>query len=78
MSCLLRKANIKNAQIILDWRNDLLRRNSSFSKKIIDFETHIKWFRNKLSNKNCLMYMLMDELECVGLLRIDVVYGFGL
>lgn len=77
MSIYLRKANIDDAKIILEWRNDPLTRDNSFSKDLIAPETHIKWFNGKLSDKNCFMYILMDDTERVGQLRIDKVNDIG-
>lgn len=77
MHLFLRKADINDADIILQWRNDILTRNSSFSKELIDFDTHRKWFDNKLSDDNCFMYILMDGTERVGQIRIDKIKEVG-
>ena len=77
MNAYLRKANIDDANIILEWRNDPLTRENSFSKEPIDPETHIKWFNSKLSDENCFMFILVDGTERVGQLRIDKVNDIG-
>ncbi len=77
MSIFLREANTNDAQIILEWRNDPLTRNQSFSKEWIDMDTHLHWYHNKLSDKNCLMFILMDGTERIGHLRIDRVNDIG-
>ncbi|MCM1046226.1 MAG: GNAT family N-acetyltransferase [Candidatus Gastranaerophilales bacterium] len=77
MSIYLRDADINDAEIILEWRNDNFTRQHSFSKDVIDPETHLKWFRSKLADENCFMYMLMDDTECVGYLRIDQIRDIG-
>lgn len=77
MTAFLREANTKDANIVLEWRNDPLTRNGSFSKKYIDMKTHIEWFNSKLSDENCSMFILMDRDEDVGQLRIDRVNDVG-
>lgn len=77
MSAYLRKATIDDAKIILEWRNDPFTRENSFSKNLIDPETHIKWFNGKLSDENCFMFIMMDDTERVGQLRIDKVNDIG-
>lgn len=77
MSTYLRKATIDDARIILEWRNDPLTRENSFTNDLIDPETHIKWFSSKLSDENCSMFIMMDDMERVGQLRIDMVDGIG-
>ncbi|MDO4166472.1 MAG: GNAT family N-acetyltransferase [Eubacteriales bacterium] len=77
MSIFLREATKDDADIILEWRNDPLTRNQSFSKGLIDRETHIQWFLNKLSDTNCFLFILMDGTERVGHLRIDKVNDIG-
>lgn len=77
MSLFLREATIDDANIILEWRNDPVTREHSFSKDIIDLETHLKWFERKLSDENCFMYILMDGTEKVGQVRIDKVNDIG-
>lgn len=77
MSAYLREADIDDAEIILEWRNDPITRENSFSKDLIAPKTHIKWFDGKLSDENCFMYILMDDTERVGQVRIDKVNDIG-
>lgn len=77
MSIYLREADINDAEIILEWRNDKFTRQHSFSKDTIDLETHLKWFHSKLSDENCFMYILIDNTERVGHLRIDKINDIG-
>ena len=73
MSIYLRPADREDAQIILEWRNDKQTRENSFSKDVIDSDTHLKWFEAKLADADCFLYILMDEDERVGHIRIDRV-----
>lgn len=73
----LRNVSIEDAEIILAWRNDEDTRKNSFSKEIISFETHMKWFSSKLEDENCFMYIMEIGPKPVGLIRIDKVSSFG-
>lgn len=77
MAVFLRNANIEDAQILLEWKNDPITIDSAFINKFVDYKTHIQWFENKLLDRNCFMYILMDGIECVGQLRIDKVGDIG-
>jgi len=77
MSFYLRPANLDDAEIILEWRNDMQTRENSFSKDLIDLDTHLKWFERKLSDDNCFLYILMDDSERVGQVRIDRIGDVG-
>ena len=72
MSVNLRKATIEDAQDILDWRNDPVTRESSFTKEEIDLETHMAWFKKKLADESCHMFILVDGDKKVGNIRVDV------
>ncbi len=73
----LRKADINDAGTILEWRNDESTREGSFSKDIIQWEDHIKWYEKKLADENCLMFIAEDEGRSVGSLRIDIDENVG-
>ncbi|MCI8308228.1 MAG: GNAT family N-acetyltransferase [Lachnospiraceae bacterium] len=77
MGLFLRGADINDAEIILEWRNDSVTREHSFSKECIDYETHMKWYKSKLSDKDCYLFILMDNTEKIGHLRIDRVNDVG-
>lgn len=77
MNLFLRKASIEDGEIILEWRNDAATRKNSFSKEIIDPDTHLKWYQGKLTDQDCSMYILMDSSEKIGLARIDKIGKIG-
>lgn len=77
MNLYLRLANLDDAQIVLEWRNDEQTRENSFSKDLIDLDTHLKWFEGKLADENCFLYILMDGDERVGQIRVDRVNDIG-
>ena len=73
----LRRATMDDAKDLLRWRNDEDSRANSFSKEVIDLETHMKWFERKLSDPGCYLFILMDEGEKVGNIRVDVKDDVG-
>lgn len=74
---IIRRATLDDAEVILEWRNDETTRMNSFSKEKIELDSHIKWFKRKLSEESCALFMLMDEDEAVGHIRIDRVNDIG-
>lgn len=77
MGIFLRVATIQDAEVVLEWRNDKASRENSFSKGIIDLDSHMKWYQRKLQDDNCYLYILMDNDERIGQVRIDLVNGIG-
>lgn len=77
MKMYLRRAALEDAEIILTWRNDALTRKHSFSKQLIPLEEHLKWFKEKLSDESCDIYILMADEERVGQIRIENADGIG-
>ncbi len=73
----LRKATIDDALLILSWRNDETTRLNSFQQDIILEEPHIEWMKRKLSDENCLMFMLTDDGDRVGHIRLDIEKDTG-
>lgn len=66
-----------DAKVVLDWRNDELTRANSFSKDIIDLDSHLNWYKRKLDDDSCYLYILMDGEERIGQVRIDLVNDVG-
>ncbi len=69
----LRKAVMDDAELILKWRNDEKTRENSFSSDVIALDDHIKWLSRKLEDPKCHMYMLEDDGEAVGNIRLDIL-----
>ncbi|SFC17087.1 GNAT family N-acetyltransferase [Butyrivibrio sp. YAB3001] len=68
----LRNAVIDDAEFILEIRNDESTRRNSFSKEEISFENHIKWYKKKLSDPDCFLYILEDGEKRIGNIRVDM------
>ena len=74
---LLRKAQMEDAIKALEWRNDETTRMNSFNHEIIRKEDHLEWFKRKLDDKACLLYILEDEEGPSGSIRIDLSGEIG-
>ncbi len=74
---LLRKAQMEDALNALEWRNDETTRMNSFNHEIIKREDHLEWFRRKLNDKACFLYILEDEEGPSGSVRIDITGEVG-
>lgn len=70
----LRSANAGDCQQYFDWANDKIVRKNAFNQKIIDWEAHQKWFKNKLNDKNSFLYVAQEQENTVGQIRFDC-YG---
>lgn len=68
----LRPALEKDCTTLQDWRNDPAVRTRSFSSDIIGLDEHTRWFSNKLSSDNCLLFIAEDGTGLpVGQIRFD-------
>ena len=67
----LRKVNIKDEDLLFHWANDSDVRKLSFNKKSITLDRHKTWFKQKLSDKNVLIWILEDENSPAGMVRLE-------
>ena len=67
----LRKINIKDEDLLFHWANDSDVRKSSFNKKSITSDRHKTWFKQKLSDKNVLIWILENENSPAGMVRLE-------
>jgi RimJ/RimL family protein N-acetyltransferase len=68
----LRRANIRDARDIWEWRNDPLTRSMFLNSDFIEFKEHRDWFAKKLSNKNCFCYIGETFSMKSGVVRFDI------
>lgn len=73
----IRPATMDDAEIVLEWRNDDITRANSFSKDIIDKDSHMNWYQRKIEDENCFLYIMENESEKIGQIRIDKVNDIG-
>ena len=71
MQLQLRLATIKDAQFVLDLRNEEGARIVSFETDVIPWETHIAWYTRALEDPTRSIYIVQQERESVGMVRLD-------
>lgn len=72
MSYYLRQANEKDIQLVFDWANDEGVRANSFHQEPIAWETHERWYRKVMESSEVFLYILMDFMKPLGMLRINI------
>ena len=77
MNLSLRKAAMEDALDILKWRNDEKTMEGSFTKEKITIPQHLEWFKKKAADPDCHMFILMEDDQKAGHIRIDVKDGIG-
>lgn len=72
MDILIRAANLDDAEFLWELRNDPVTRDNSFHSDPIAWETHLQWFKNKLTNPSTRIYIGMQaENMPVGQVRFE-------
>jgi glutamate-1-semialdehyde 2,1-aminomutase len=67
----LRTANWGDSSSLLEWRNDELTRVNSHSSEPISISQHEAWFKSSLDNPNRQIFIVVDENQSVGMIRVD-------
>jgi len=67
-----RRATINDVKLIYDWSNDPTTRANSYSSEPIVFENHVKWFSNKLMDKNSYFFIAEVKGYPAGLVRYEI------
>lgn len=69
----LRTAVNKDADLLFTWVNDPEVRKSALNTEPILWESHLKWFKNKLNSEYCKIYIIENKLKKpVGQVRIEL------
>ncbi|MBU0766656.1 UDP-2,4-diacetamido-2,4,6-trideoxy-beta-L-altropyranose hydrolase [Patescibacteria group bacterium] len=69
----LRPATSEDCKITFEWANDPQTRDASFSSDPIPWDTHAKWYQEKLSDLNHRFFIAYNEDdELVGQVRFDI------
>jgi RimJ/RimL family protein N-acetyltransferase len=72
MSLTLRKAQMKDAQMLLGWKNEEdTRRNSIVTDKVIAVADHLKWLERTLADDSVELYVIEDSGFPIGDVRLD-------
>ena len=68
----LRKATMDDADILFEWVNDKITRQSAFDSHIISYDEHIAWFSKLLNDTERAQYILMLDDKPLGQIRLDI------
>jgi sugar phosphate isomerase/epimerase/RimJ/RimL family protein N-acetyltransferase len=68
----LRDADYSDMNILYEWANDAETRSNAFSTDLIPFDDHKKWFNEKLSSKNTLIFIYHCGEKNIGQIRFDI------
>jgi len=71
----LRKAHGNDVGIYFEWVNDSEVRKQSFNSEAVLWQAHQEWYKNKLLDENCFMFVMESDNQPVGQIRFDVVDG---
>lgn len=67
---ILRKATIEDALITYKWAIDPTVRQNSINKDFFTFESHLKWFEQKINSPETIYLVLMERFP-LGQIRFD-------
>ena len=67
----IRKANMKDCNILFEWANDPLSRKNSFYPAQIKYESHKKWLAEKFEQKNNIFYIIEFDNQKAALVRFE-------
>lgn len=68
----LRFASIEDIDVTFRWVNNPEVRSFSYSRELVTFEAHKKWFSSKIEDENCVYYILELQNEKIGSIRFDI------
>lgn len=67
----IRKAKEDDCKLFYTWANDEETRKNAFNTSEIPYEAHVKWFKDKINNKNTHIYVCMSKNDYIGQFRIE-------
>lgn len=68
----LRKASMKDAELLYEWKNDKETIENSISKRGVTMEEHLKWLQGVIENPQRQLFILDVGGISVGQLRLDL------
>lgn len=68
----IREGDLADMEILYNWVNDPEVRQNSFNPLPIGLEVHQIWFKNKLKDTNCLIYIAELNKIPAGMVRFDI------
>lgn len=70
---IMEQAKLTDLECTYNWVLDTKIRQFSFSKDVITFNHHKKWFLEKVSSENCNYYIAVRGSKRIGSIRFDIV-----
>jgi len=67
-----RKVNADDLLLVFNWANEPTVRNNSYHSQFISLEEHTNWFKQKLQEKNSLIYIAEIDNEPAGMVRFEI------
>ncbi|MGD0792422.1 MAG: UDP-2,4-diacetamido-2,4,6-trideoxy-beta-L-altropyranose hydrolase [Terriglobales bacterium] len=68
----IRLVEYGDCKLLWEWANDPVVRASAFSSEPIPWDDHVAWFREKLNDRNCRMFVALDASAVpAGQIRFD-------
>jgi RimJ/RimL family protein N-acetyltransferase len=71
MTALLRRARAGDMQRVFEWRNDPFIVSRSSSGKTVALPEHERWFDRKISDPDCLFFIIESEGKPIGQVRLE-------
>lgn len=71
LSLNIRQATLDDLTILFNWANDPETRKQSFNSKPILIEDHTKWYKQKLDDPSCILYIVSCTNTSIGQIRFD-------
>ena len=66
----IRRAKREDALLYYEWANEQFVRKQSFSSEIISLDDHVKWFKKRVTDTECIMLIFENELPA-GQIRLQ-------
>lgn len=72
MGLYLRRAKMDDMDLLFGWANDDAVRRNAFHTEKIAYEEHVKWFSKMMADESVHQYILCDDANPIGQLRLDI------
>jgi len=72
----LRQVREEDLELLWEWANDREVRTAAFSPEPIPWEEHVQWFRRKLREPTCFLFIALDDQNTpIGQVRFEIDEG---
>ncbi|MDZ7775687.1 MAG: bifunctional UDP-2,4-diacetamido-2,4,6-trideoxy-beta-L-altropyranose hydrolase/GNAT family N-acetyltransferase [Bacteroidales bacterium] len=68
----IREATYDDIDKYFEWANDEDVRNNAINKENIPYDSHVKWYKNKLKDKSSKLYIFYIKGNAIGQVRFDL------